>query len=140
MIQSASQKWRHTPSFYIYSKVWSWPSGKLTFDCQKIAKNLTFFQKKIANGIFFLNDNFWQILFKCQVLGNFWHSNRNFRRVGCRLDVWCKRRMEEQITWTSSTIQNHRIASIVSRLLNDVMWTFLMTQYHYMINQWIAFF
>ena len=25
----------------------SWPSGKLPFDCQKIAKNLTFFQKKL---------------------------------------------------------------------------------------------
>ena len=44
-----------------------WPSGKLPFECQKIAPNLTFFfncQKK----------NYWQklsFLKKCQVIGNF---------------------------------------------------------------------
>ena len=61
----------------------TWPSGKLPFDCQKIAKNLTFFQKKlpkififfkkIANGnFFFFNENFWQFFWKkCKIFGNF---------------------------------------------------------------------
>ena len=75
-----------------------WPSGKLTFDCQKIAKNLTFFSKKmpqififfkkIAIGNFFeKNENFWQFfLKKCQVLGNFFDRQMAiFWRVG---QVW----------------------------------------------------
>ena len=64
-------------------KVKSWPSGKLPFDCQKIAKNLTFFQKmfnKIAIGNFVeKNDNnFFHFLKKCQVFGNFLTFNWQF--------------------------------------------------------------
>ena len=67
-----------------------WTSGKLPFDCQKIAKNLTFFQKKIAKNFHFFkkiaignfvdkNDNFCQFFWKkCQVFGNFLHLNGNF--------------------------------------------------------------
>ena len=48
----------------------SWPSGKLPFDCQKIAKNLTFKKKK------------WQFLSIClknvKFLAIFWQSKGNF--------------------------------------------------------------
>ena len=68
--------WLRCNHHHIY--VFSWPSGKLPFDCQKIAKNLTLFQKKlpklfiffkkIANGNFFeKNENFWQF-FSGQVM------------------------------------------------------------------------
>ena len=58
-------------------------SGKLLFDCQKIAQNLDIFSKKlpkifsfffkIANGnFFFLNENYWQFFGKnVEVFGNF---------------------------------------------------------------------
>ena len=43
-----------------------WPYGKLPFDCQKIAKNLTFFSKKLTKIVIFFNiGNFvdkWQFL------------------------------------------------------------------------------
>ena len=35
-----------------YGLLSSWPSGKLPFDCQKHAKNLTFFKKILSNGNF----------------------------------------------------------------------------------------
>ena len=44
-----------------------WPSGKLTFERQKIAKNLTFFSKKLTKIVIFFN----KIEKKCQVFGNF---------------------------------------------------------------------
>ena len=54
----------------------TWPSGKLPFECQKIAKNLTFFSKKLTTKLplaillkkmtIFVN-----FFFKCQVFGNF---------------------------------------------------------------------
>ena len=61
------------------------PSGKLPFDCQKIAKNLTFFSKKltkivifsnkIANGNFVeKNDNF--VKFKFFEKMSFWQFSR----------------------------------------------------------------
>ena len=34
-------------------EVWNWPSAKLPFDCQKIVKNLTFFQKKMPKIFIF---------------------------------------------------------------------------------------
>jgi len=40
------------------------PSGKLPFDCQKIAKF-----KKLPLAFFLTKDNFWQL--KSQVFGNF---------------------------------------------------------------------
>ena len=46
-----------------------WPSGKLPFDCQKIAQNLTFFLKKMPKIFIFisaLNTNdtaVWKIIF-----------------------------------------------------------------------------
>ena len=56
-----------------------WPSRKLSFECQKIAKNLTFFSKNYQKlsffflmtifGIFFLMSSFWPF---------FLHSNDNF--------------------------------------------------------------
>ena len=60
----------------------AWPSGKLPFDCQKIAKNLTFFPKncqkfsffsqKLPLAIFFeKNDNFWLFFWKSESFGNF---------------------------------------------------------------------
>ena len=39
---------------YTYS-LGSWPSGKLPFDCQKIAKNFTFFSKKLTKIFIFFN-------------------------------------------------------------------------------------
>ena len=48
-----------------------WPSEKLSFECQKIAKNLTFF---------FLNWHFFYI----DIL-IFWHSNGNFPEG----QLWC---------------------------------------------------
>ena len=59
------------------------PSGKLPFDCKKIAKNLTFFPKKmpkififfkkIAIGNFFEKNEIFLAIFlkKCQIFGNF---------------------------------------------------------------------
>ena len=53
--------------------VWlgTWPSGKLVFDCQKIAKNFHFFLKKLPMAIekmkIFGNFFFWKI---CQIFGN----------------------------------------------------------------------
>ena len=44
--------------------VCSWPSGKFPFDCQKIAKNLTFFSKNCQNFSFIL-------LKKMTIFGNF---------------------------------------------------------------------
>ena len=53
-----------------------WSSRKLLFECQKISKNLTFFNK-IANGNFVeKNDNFFQKNVKFVAI--FWHSNDNF--------------------------------------------------------------
>ena len=64
--------WPHLQDSYFckFRQLWSslvqiWNSGKLPFECQKIAKNLTFFQK-IAK-----KENFWQFFLKCQVFGNF---------------------------------------------------------------------
>ena len=60
----------------------NWPSGKLPFECQKIAKNLTFcekmlkikiFSKKLPLAICFeKNEKLFQFFWKnCQALGNF---------------------------------------------------------------------
>ena len=52
----------------------SWPSGKLPYDCQKIAKNLTFEKKNCQRlAIFLKRWKFWAIFFwkKRQVFGNF---------------------------------------------------------------------
>ena len=71
-------------------QVSSWPSGKLPFDCQKIAKNLTFFQKKNAKNYFFSKKlpmaiflkkvkNFGHFFWKnVKFLAIFWQSNGNF--------------------------------------------------------------
>ena len=56
--------------FYVKTSVKcvaGWPSGKLPFDSQKIAKNLTYFPKKLPK-IFILiflkkKENFWQFFF-----------------------------------------------------------------------------
>ena len=54
----------------------SWPFGKLTFECQKIAKNDIFFQKNCQKLSFFeKNANFWKcrfcnfLTFKWQLFG-----------------------------------------------------------------------
>ena len=65
------------------------PPDKLTFECQKIAKNLTFFQKNCqkwsCHGQFFFEkyDNFLAIFFEKNVkfLENFRHSNSNLSGV-----------------------------------------------------------
>jgi len=70
-------------------EVWNWPSGK--FDCQKIAKNLTFFFNKIDKNCHYFQQNcHWQFwwkkmtifvnffLKKMSSLAIFWQSNGNF--------------------------------------------------------------
>ena len=75
----------------------SWPSGKLPFECQKIAKNLIyFFKKNLQKFSFFFKKNcHWQFflkkwkfltifLKKCQVFGNLFNSEMAiFPRVRC---------------------------------------------------------
>ena len=67
----------------------TWTSGKLPFDCQKIAKNLTFFPKKLPKIVIFSKKNysgnlfqkmtiFGNSFFKFQVLAIFLHSIGNF--------------------------------------------------------------
>ena len=77
-----------------------WPSGKLPYDCQKIAKNLTFFLitkiviffNKIAIGNFIeINDNFCQFFWKnVKFLAIFWQSYGNFPegQVSCQKLAW----------------------------------------------------
>ena len=63
-----------------------WPFGKLTFECQKIAKNLAFKKKKIviffnkiANGNFVEKMTIFVFFFlNVKFLAIFWHSNGNF--------------------------------------------------------------
>ena len=57
-----------------------WPSGKLPFDCQKIAKNLIFFPKNWQKLSFFPKNCQWQFFEKMKIFGNvfgkmssFWH-------------------------------------------------------------------
>ena len=48
---------------FITIKILTWPPGKLPFDCEKIAKNLTFFQIILPKILIFfkkINENFWQ--------------------------------------------------------------------------------
>ena len=65
-------------------EIGTWPSGKLPFDCQKIAKNLTFFQNNLPKIFFFFSKKLPLVIFlkkmkifgnffwkKCQVFGNF---------------------------------------------------------------------
>ena len=74
--ESCERAWTTT---YTKTLVITWPSGKLPFECQKIAKKLTFFSKKLPKififfkiklpwQFFWKNENFWK---KCQVFGNF---------------------------------------------------------------------
>ena len=73
--------------FFCYNyntKVWIWPSGKLSFDCQKIAKKLPktwhFFQKYCQKFSFFskkLHGQFF-VWKKWKFLAIFWQSNGNF--------------------------------------------------------------
>ena len=69
----------------------TWPSGKLPFDCQKIAKNLTFFQKKkncqkfsffskkLPLAIFLKKKMAFFFFWKnVKFLAIFWQSNVNF--------------------------------------------------------------
>ena len=60
-----------------------WPSRKLPFECQKIAKELQFFPniascKKMTFFSFKNKKKFWAI---------FWHLNGIFRRVSLRLSL-----------------------------------------------------
>ena len=49
----------------------TWPSGKLTFDCQKIAKNLTFKKKNCQKFSFFQKNCQWQFFWKkMKIFGN----------------------------------------------------------------------
>jgi len=67
----------------------SWPSGKLPYDCQKIAKNLTF-EKKIAKFFYFFQKNCqWQFFWKkWKFLAIFWQSNGNFPEGQLLLTDW----------------------------------------------------
>ena len=60
----------------------SGPSGKFPFDCQKNAKNLTFFPEKLPKIFIFFKkiavDNFFE---KMKILGNFFVKLAIFRRV-----------------------------------------------------------
>ena len=62
-----SKTWMKNVSASFCLQVSSWPSGKLPFECQKIVKNLTFFQKIWLKLSFF--GNFFEK--KSQVFGNF---------------------------------------------------------------------
>ena len=66
-----------------------WPSGKLPFDCQKIAKNLTFLKKNCQNCIF-LKIQFWQLK-KVKFLAIFWHLNGNFPEGQNPINVFFQR-------------------------------------------------
>ena len=63
-----------------------WPSRKLPFECQKIAKNLTYFQKICQNFSFFFKKLpmaiFWKkwiiLAIFLKKMSSFWHSNCNF--------------------------------------------------------------
>ena len=79
------------PSFYPADQpgMWSWPSGKLPIECQKIAKNWHFsknltkiviFFNKIANGNFVAKKKtiFVNFFEKCHVFGNFLTFNWQF--------------------------------------------------------------
>ena len=62
--------------------VFTWPCGKLPFECQKIAKNLTFFSKKLQKNVHFFqkNGNFpegqlvWSILWAVHSF-TYWSPN-----------------------------------------------------------------
>ena len=77
----------------------TWPSGKLPFECKKIAKNLTFFQKNCQKLSFFSTKLPMAILLKkMTIFGNFFEkissfwqfflqSNDNFPEG--QLSIWC---------------------------------------------------
>ena len=75
------------PHLFIYT----WPSGKLPFECQKIAKNLTFFffklpknfiffQKKLPMAIFLKKmSSFWQFFdIQMAIFLRVWFRNKKF--------------------------------------------------------------
>ena len=68
---------------YFYPLTWIWRSGKLPFECQKIAKNLTFFflMPKIVI--------FWHFFLNVKVLTIFLHSYGNFPKglIGTLFDI-----------------------------------------------------
>ena len=82
------------------SVVSSWPSGKLPFDCQKIAKNLTFFSKnftkivifstKLPMAILWKKYNFWELFWKnVKILAIFFDIQMAiFRRVSWGLTLY----------------------------------------------------
>ena len=53
---------KETGALFSYNLAYTWPSGQLPFECQKIAKNWHFFKKNWQKLSFF---------FKCQVFGHF---------------------------------------------------------------------
>ena len=66
----------------------TWPSGKLPFECQKIAKNLTFFSKKLTKIVIF----FHKMSSFCQF---FDIQMAIFRKVRCQSgSIWFKTEME----------------------------------------------
>ena len=58
------------------ASVWSWPSGKLPFECQKITKNLTFFFKKIAKNYLFFPKKFSLTIFVKKMTIFEWNLNK----------------------------------------------------------------
>ena len=61
----------------------------MRFDCQKIAKNLAFFFKKLSKIVSFFS-HFWQFFWKkCQVFGNFFTFKWQFPGgSGKKLGIW----------------------------------------------------
>ena len=55
---------------YTLNSVGCWRSGKLPFECKKIAQNLTFFSKKLPKIVIFFNKCQWQFCWKKK--DNFW--------------------------------------------------------------------
>ena len=81
--------------YYHLCCVPSWPSEKLTFECQKIAKNLTFVFKKIAKKDHLKKNYQWQFFKKRQFFGinikvNFLTFKCQFSRGSAAPKVdWC---------------------------------------------------
>ena len=59
------------------------PSGKLSFDCQKIAKNWHFFKKKIAKNFYFFQKKYqWHFFWKKKkIFDNFFEKNVKFLAI-----------------------------------------------------------
>ena len=101
----------HSLSCITQCDSWVWPSEKLPFDCQKIAKNLTFFQKNCQKFSFFSKKLTMAIfLEKWKFFKIFWQLNGNFRRVSWPLQaksfdpIWANSGQQQKFVSTSGLL------------------------------------